>query len=75
VNQFELEKLWVTVHGIPGVAFRFRDGVRVKTGEHAGDTGSVVALLAVVPTPLYVVELSLSGMSLTLPQSDLERAG
>jgi hypothetical protein len=75
VNQFELEKLWVGVHGIRGVAFRFRDAVRVKAGEHAGDTGSVVALLAVVPTPLYVVELSLSGMSLTLPQSDLERAG
>jgi len=74
VNQFELEKLWVSVHGIPGVAFRFSDAVRIRSGEHAGEVARVVALLAVEPTPLYVVELSLSGMSLTLRQSDLERA-
>jgi hypothetical protein len=74
VDEFELEKLWVSVHGIPGVAFRFRDAVRVKSGEHAGEDATVVALLAVEPTPVYVVELSLSGKNLTLPQPDLERA-
>ena len=73
MDQFELERLWASVPGIEGVAFRFNDAVRVKAGEHAGEMGSVVSLLALEPTPTYVVELSLSGKSLTLAQSQLER--
>ena len=73
MDQFELERLWASVPGIEGVAFRFNDAVRIKVGEHAGEMGSVVSLLAVEPTPTYVVELSLSGKSLTLAQSQLER--
>ena len=73
MDQFELERLWASVPGIEGVAFRFNDAVRVKAGEHAGEIGSVVSLLALEPTPTYVVELSLSGKSLTLAQSQLER--
>jgi hypothetical protein len=73
VDQFELERLWASVPGIDGVAFRFNDAVRIKSGEHAGEMGSVVSLLAVEPMPTYVVELSLSGKSLSLTQSQLER--
>ena len=57
MNQFELERLWASVPGIEGVAFRFSDAVRIKAGEHAGEMGSVVSLLAVEPMPTYVVEL------------------
>lgn len=74
MDQFELERLWASVPGIEGVAFRFRDAVRIKHGEHAGEAGNVVALLSLEPMPTYVVELSLSGKSLTLAQSQLERA-
>lgn len=74
MNQFELERLWASLPAIPGVAFRFRDPVRVKSGEHAKEVGIVVSLVAVEPIPVYVVELSLSGTNLTLPQSDLEPA-
>ena len=73
MDQFELERLWASVPGIEGVDFRFNDAVRVKAGEHAGEMGSVVSLLALEPTPTYVVELSLSGKSLTLAQAQLER--
>jgi len=73
VDQFELERLWASVPGIEGVAFRFNDAVRIKAGEHAGEMGSVVSLLAVEPMPTYVVELSLSGKSLSLAQYQLER--
>ena len=73
MDQFELERLWASVPGIEGVAFRFNDAVRIKAREHAGELGSVVSLLAVEPMPTYVVELSLSGKSLTLAQSQLER--
>jgi hypothetical protein len=73
VDQFELERLWASVPGIEGVAFKFNDAVRIKAGEHAGEMGSVVSLLAVEPMPTYVVELSQSGKSLTLGQSQLER--
>jgi len=74
MDQFELERLWASVPGIEGVAFKFSDVARIKHGEHAGEVGSVVALLSLEPMPTYVVELSLSGKSLTLPQSQLERA-
>ena len=72
MDQFELERLWASVPGIEGVAFRFNDAVRIKAGEHAGEMRSVVSLLSVEPMPTYVVELSLSGKSLTLAQSQLE---
>ena len=74
MDHLELERLWASVPGIDGVAFRFRDEVRVKYGEHAGETGTVIALLTLEPIPSYVVELSLSGKSLTLPQSQLQPA-
>ncbi len=73
MDQFELERLWASVPGIDGVAFKFHDAVRIRAGEHAGEMGSVVSLLAVEPMATYVVELSLSGKSLTLTQSQLER--
>lgn len=74
MDQFELDRLWASVPGIDGVAFRFRDVVRIKHGEHAGEVGIVISLLSLEPIPAYIVELSLSGKSLTLPQSQLEPA-
>jgi hypothetical protein len=74
VDLFELERLWASVPGIEGVAFRFRDEVRVKSGEHAGEVGRVVALVSLEPIPTYTVELALSGKSLALPQTQLEQA-
>jgi hypothetical protein len=74
MDQFELERLWASIPGIDGVAFRFGDAVRVKYGEHAGEAGTVVALLTLEPIPSYTIELSLSGKTLRLPQSKLERA-
>lgn len=72
MNQFELEKLWVSVPGIQGVAYHFGDEVRIKAGEHAGEVGRVVALIEVEPTPVYVIELMLTGLSPMAQQSDLE---
>lgn len=73
MNQFKLENLWVSVEGIPGVAFRFGDEVRVGSGERAGDVGRVVALMAVEPAPTYMVEFP-DGRSEGAAESDLERA-
>jgi hypothetical protein len=70
VTQYELENLWIK-SSIPGVAYRFGDKVRVTSGEQAGEVGRIVALLAVEPSPMYVIELP-SGKGLTLLQSDLE---
>lgn len=72
MNQFELERLWASVPGIPGVAYHFGDEVRVKAGEHAGEVARVVALVEVEPTPVYAIEFMLSGLSLVAPQFDLE---
>ncbi|MGI9068026.1 MAG: hypothetical protein ACR2HX_16690 [Pyrinomonadaceae bacterium] len=73
MDQFELERLWASVPGIEGVAFSFRDEVRVMSGEHAGEVGTVVGLVSLEPIPTYTVELSLSGKSLALLQFQLER--
>lgn len=72
LNQYELEQLWVR-GSLPGVAYRFGDVVRLKFGERAGESGRVVALLAVEPAPDYIIELP-DGTSAEAAQPDIERA-
>lgn len=74
MTQRDLEARWVTPEGIPGVAFRFGDNVRVCSGKEAGKIGRVVALLAIEPVPLYVLEFMSTGESLNVLQSEIERA-
>lgn len=71
MNQMDLEGQWVKREGIPGVSYRFGAPVRVCCGEAAGATGRVVALLALDPSPEYVVELP-DGSSVVARQSELE---
>ena len=71
MTQYELENLWIK-SPIPGVAYQFGDKVSVISGEQAGEVGRIVALLAIEPSPMYVIELP-TGKGLTLLQSDLER--
>jgi hypothetical protein len=72
VTQQELESLWVKPEGISGVLYRFGRDVRVRSGTDAGKVGRVVALLAVEPTPQYVIELP-KGDSLVVLQGNLEQ--
>jgi hypothetical protein len=70
VTQYELESLWVKSQ-LPTVGHSFDTRVRAIAGEHAGQTGRVVALLSIDPTPLYVIEEP-EGTSFSAHQAELE---
>lgn len=74
-TQYELENRWVTVAGIPGVSYRFSDLVRIRSGEHSGQTGEVIALLSTEPEPVYVVVLPPDEESVVLSQRELDPTG
>ena len=58
---------------IPGVRFEHNDYVRVVTGPHAGETGSLVAINSVGDDPVFVLEAE-SNRDLVVRQSQLELA-
>jgi hypothetical protein len=74
-NQYELESLWITSDAIPGVDYKFGDLVRVESGEYAGQTGEVIALLAIDPEPVYLITLPPDEQSVVLRQLELEATG
>jgi ribosomal protein L24 len=71
VTQYELEGRWVEGK-LPTVDLRFGDHVRASSGEHAGKSGRVVALLSIDPVPLHVIE-EVEGTSFNAIRSELER--
>ena len=70
-TQYDLESLWVK-GALPSVDLRFGDEVRASSGEHAGKSGRVVALLSIDPVPLHVIE-EVAGTSFNATRSELER--
>lgn len=75
MTQYELESRWLTPEGMPGVIYRYSDLVRIKSGEHAGQTAEVIALLSLEPEPMYGVTLPPDEEFVVLPQSELEPTG
>jgi len=71
MTQYEIEGLWVEKR--LAVAYHFDDAVRFKSGEHAGETGRIVALFTLEPFPTYVIEFP-GGTSGVAVEPDLERA-
>jgi hypothetical protein len=58
---------------LPGVAFAHDDLVTIGAGEHAGNVGSILAVVALGDNPVYRVEID-SGFEVDVAQSDLTRA-
>jgi hypothetical protein len=75
LTQYELENRWVTAEAIPNVSYRFSDLVRIKSGEHAGQTAEVIALLSLEPEPTYGLTLPPNEKFIVVPQSELEPTG
>jgi hypothetical protein len=69
MTQYEIETAWVQ-NGLD-VVFHFGDVVRVKSGEHLGSEGTIVALFTLEPYPTYVIELA-NGSSVVAVEPDLE---
>jgi hypothetical protein len=58
---------------LPGVAFAHDDLVTISNGDHAGNVGSIVAVLSLGDDPVYRVEID-SGFEVDVAQSNLARA-
>ena len=56
---------------LPGVALQHNDYVKVVSGAHVGDAGSVVSVEELGSDPEFVVELE-SGKDARIRQSNLE---
>jgi len=75
LTQYELENRWVTAEGIPNVNYQFSDLVRLRYGDYSGQTGEVIALLALEPEPVYGVTLPPKEKFVVVPQGELEPTG
>jgi hypothetical protein len=69
MNQYEIESLWIK-DGLD-VAFKYGDVARVKSGEHVGKEGRIIALFTLEPYPTYVMELP-DESSVVAVEPDLE---
>lgn len=58
---------------LPGVAFAPDDLVMIGAGEHAGNLGSILAVVALGDDPVYRIEID-SGFEVEVAQSNLARA-
>jgi hypothetical protein len=56
LDQAVLEQ-WMAAAPVPGVAFGLSEPVIIEAGPFAGSLGTVVALVALTPEPLYTVEI------------------
>ena len=65
----EANKLWYMFQRIEGIKYGLNDFVRIISGEHEGETGSVISLTSIKP-PTYLIELS-SGHDIDIAESDL----
>jgi hypothetical protein len=65
---------WLAGKAIPGVKSGLNDAVRVVAGPSCGSVGAVISFAAVVPDPMYLVELGAGG-DVQLAQSQLAQLG
>jgi hypothetical protein len=67
-----LAQAFLNGDSIPGVAYAHNEYVRVVFGPHAGDSGSLVTVLATLPEPKYILEAD-SGRDIEVFQSEIAR--
>lgn len=64
---------WLNSEPLPGVTFTHNERVEIISGDHAGETGWLVALI-LAAEPVYTVELESGGGDVDVIQSSLRRA-
>lgn len=72
MNITDVNQTFLNREPILGVRFSHNDLIRIAAGVHAGGVGSLVAVLALEPEPLFVVELE-SGLDAQVLQSEIVR--
>lgn len=68
-----LGQAFLSGDAIPGVQYRHNEYVRIVSGEHVGDAGSLVTVLSLNPEPRFVVESEQHG-DIEVFQSEVTRA-
>jgi hypothetical protein len=68
----DLGQAFLNGDSIAGVVYAHNDCVRVVSGPHTGDSGSLVTVLSVDPEPKYILEAE-SGRDIEVLQSQIER--
>ena len=70
MNLNDVNKLWYD-GPVDGISFRLNDCVRIRSGKHTGEFGSVICIESVEPIA-YVVELGKTGLDVVIAESELE---
>ncbi len=70
----EVLEHWMAGQRVPGVGFAFNEPVVITAGPLAGTLGAVVALVSLVPGPLYTVEIDSGRRDIHVLESDLAEA-
>lgn len=64
---------WLAGETVPGVTFGHNETVEITDGEHAGQAGTVILLMALRPEPRYLVQLREGRRDVRVRQSALRR--
>ena len=65
---------WMAGDQVPGVGFGLYEPVVITAGPFVGTLGAIVALVALIPDPLYTVEIGGGRGDVHVLQADLEAA-
>jgi ribosomal protein S4E len=72
-GELDLHGNWLGGDRLDGVRFMMNDYVVVISGEHVGESGSVVSVIKFEPNPHYIVETE-SGKDIEVRESEIEIA-
>lgn len=64
---------WLAGESVPGVTFGHNDAVEITEGEHVGEKGTIILLMALHPEPRYLVQLQEGRRDVRVRQSALRR--
>lgn len=72
-GEFDLDNRWLSGDQLTGVRFRINDYVEVHSGQHIGESGSVVSVTKFEPNTSYIVETE-SGKDIEFREEEIEIA-
>ena len=72
-GEFDLHNRWLGGDQLTGVRFMMNDYVEVRSGQHIGESGSVVSVIKFEPNTSYIVETE-SGKDIEVREEEIEIA-
>lgn len=72
-GELDVHNRWLSGDQLNGVRFRINDYVEVRSGQHIGESGSVVSVIKFEPNASYIVETE-SGKDIEVREEEIEIA-